>query len=85
MQPDHKAEAGAERRKEKRLPEELLAVITDNAVAAKLIDGLPEERKQAEATWVAAGSGRKDRARRAVEVVRHAMTARPEDQEDPLA
>lgn len=72
MQPD-RVERGRERRHEKRLPEELLAVMSDNAVAAELIGRLPEERRVEEAQWVAEGDGRVDRARRAVEVVRKAI------------
>lgn len=76
MQPDHNGQPGRERRKEPRLPEELLAVITDNAVAAELIEALPEEERVDKAQWVAEGHGRVDRARRAVEVVRLAIDAR---------
>jgi uncharacterized protein YdeI (YjbR/CyaY-like superfamily) len=62
-----------ERRRAPRLPEELEAVIADNAVASALIEQLPPERRASEIRWVAEGDGRETRARRAVDVVRHAI------------
>ncbi|MGI8608309.1 MAG: hypothetical protein ACR2MY_03630 [Candidatus Dormibacteria bacterium] len=73
MPADHQDKPRRERRKEPRLPEELLAVMTDSAVAAKLIGEMPDDEKQESAEWVAEGEGRADRARRAVEVVRSAI------------
>ncbi|GAC1330541.1 MAG: hypothetical protein NVSMB17_07980 [Candidatus Dormibacteria bacterium] len=76
--PDRRAETrtGAERRAETRLPEELTAVITDNAVASALFGSLPAEQRAREADWVASAGDRSGRAQRAVEVVRHALNHR---------
>ncbi|MEA2684057.1 MAG: hypothetical protein QOK05_2385 [Chloroflexota bacterium] len=74
MQDDAKDGAGThpdgDRRSEPRLPEELLAVMTDNAVASELIGRLPEEERLSRGRWVAEGESRAARARRAVDVVR---------------
>ena len=77
MRADHEAEALPDRRQEPRLPEELLAVMTDNAVAEQIIQALPDERVEDAARFVEEGSGRSDRAKRAVDVVRDAITDKP--------
>ena len=74
MPADDEAEAPPEGRKEPGLPEELVAVMTDSAVAEQLIEALPEDRVEDAARYVEEGSGRTDRARRAVDVVRDALT-----------
>jgi uncharacterized protein YdeI (YjbR/CyaY-like superfamily) len=71
--PRRRSDDAPERRKARRLPEELEAVIADNAVASALIDQLPPEQRESEIRWVAQGDGRETRARRAVDVVRHAI------------
>jgi len=77
MHADEEAGAVPDRRQEPRLPEELVAVMTDNAVAEQLIQALPEERVEDAARFVEEGSGHTDRARRAVDVVRDALTDEP--------
>lgn len=77
MQPDEEAGSAPDRRQKPRLPEELVAVMTDSAVAEQLIQALPEARVEDAARFVEEGSGRTDRARRAVDVVRDALTDEP--------
>ena len=74
MQAEHQPQPRPERRKEPRLPEELLAVMTDNVTAAEAISAMAEGEVQESAQFVAEGTGRADRARRAVEVVRSAVS-----------
>jgi len=75
--PDRRHEdwGGVDRRNGPRLPEELTAVITDNAVASALFQNLSDEQRAREADWVASARDRGARARRAVEVVRHALSS----------
>ena len=51
-------------------------MITDSAVASQLFNEMPDEQRQREAEWVAGAPDRSGRARRAVEVVRHALGLR---------
>jgi len=72
----HEGRGGLDRRNGSRLPEELTAVITDNAVASALFGNLSDEQRTREANWVASAPDRSGRARRAVDVVRHALSSR---------